>query len=203
MKKAALALALVLALLGGCGGTSRDPGGAESSSSREATGETVSGIITKVNGNEVTLELVTLEQQQQLRGEDGPQPAEGSEPSGGMEEGRDGQESGRDRRQGGGSGEGGPGGRSSGSERSFGGGEMPSMGETPTGGMPSGGGDSQRGYTRTGETALYQIPVGAEVVTLTGTSRNFTSLSTDLLVTITLREDGATPARVQVVQSLS
>ena len=202
MKKAVLALALVLALLGGCGGISRDPGGAESSSSQEVTGETVSGIITKVNGNEVTLELVTLEQQQQPRGEDEPQSAAGSEPSGGMEEDRGGQEGGGNRRQGN-SGEGGPGGRASGAERPFGGGEMPSMGETPTGGMPSGGGGSQRGYTRTGETALYQIPVGAEVVTLTGTSRNFTSLSTDLLVTITLREDGATPARVQVVQSLS
>lgn len=202
MKKAVLALALVLALLGGCGGTSRDPGGTESSSSQELTGETVSGIITKVNGNEVTLELVTLEQQQPPRGEDEPQSAADSEPSGGMEEGRGGQEGGGNRRQGN-SGEGGPGGRASGAERPFGGGEMPSMGETPTGGMPSGGGGSQRGYTRTGETALYQIPVGAEVVTLTGTSRNFTSLSTDLLVTITLREDGATPARVQVVQSLS
>ena len=58
-------------------------------------------------------------------------------------------------------------------------------------------------YTRTGETALYQIPVGASVLTLTGTSRGFNSLSTDLLVTITFREDGVTPGQVQVIQSLS
>ena len=65
------------------------------------------------------------------------------------------------------------------------------------------GGSQQKNYTRTGETALYQIPVGASVLTLTGTSREFNSLSTDLLVTITFREDGVTPGQVQVIQSLS
>ena len=67
----------------------------------------------------------------------------------------------------------------------------------------SAGGSQQKNYTRTGETALYQIPVGASVLTLTGTSRGFNSLSTDLLVTITFREDGVTPGQVQVIQSLS
>ena len=38
---------------------------------------------------------------------------------------------------------------------------------------------------------------------LTGASRGFNSLSTELLVTITLREDGETPAQVQVLQALS
>ena len=94
------------------------------------------------------------------------------------------------------------------------GGEMPEMpeggdfsgmfgGELPSGGGMTSGGGAGRSYTRTGESATYQIPIGAEVVTLTGASRDFHSLSTELLVTISFREDGVTPARVQVVQSLS
>lgn len=58
MKKQ-LAFLLAVLLLGGCSA------GAESSAGESAsllTGETVSGIITKVNGNEITLELVTLNQ---------------------------------------------------------------------------------------------------------------------------------------------
>lgn len=186
-----LALALVLALLGGCNGLPGGPGGAEDpSSGQEMAGETVSGIITKVNGNEVTLDLVTLERQRLPQAEDS-QSSAGEQPGqterGSQEETRGPKQGGAgERPQGGAPPEGMPAGQG-----------MPDMGGTPdTGG-------SQRNYTRTGESAMYQIPVGAQVVTLTGTSRNFTSLSTGLLVTITLREDSVTPARVEVVQSLS
>lgn len=186
-----LALALALALLVGCNGLPGGPGGAEDpSSGQEMAGETVSGIITKVNGNEVTLDLVTLERQRLPQAEDSRLPA-GEQP--GQTE-RGSQEEARGPKQGGAG------------ERPQGGAPpegMPDMGELPDiGGTPDPGG-SQRNYTRTGESAMYQIPVGAQVVTLTGTSRNFTSLSTGLLVTITLREDSVTPARVEVVQSLS
>ena len=75
--------------------------------------------------------------------------------------------------------------------------------EEDSGGITVGLETTQKNYTRTGETATYQIPIGATVITLTGTERDFNSLTTDLLVTITLREDGTTPAQVQVIQSLS
>ena len=75
--------------------------------------------------------------------------------------------------------------------------------EEDSGGITVGLETTQKNYTRTGETATYQIPIGATVITLTGTGRDFNSLTTDLLVTITLREDGTTPAQVQVIQSLS
>ena len=79
---------------------------------------------------------------------------------------------------------------------------MPAM-EEDSGGITVGLETTQKNYTRTGETATYQIPIGATVIILTGTERDFNSLTTDLLVTITLREDGTTPAQVQVIQSLS
>ena len=192
-----LALALVLALLGGCNSLPGGPGGAEDpSSGQEMAGETVSGIITKVNGNEVTLDLVTLERQRLPQADDSRLPA-GEQPgqteSGSQEEARGPKQGGAgERPQGGAPPEGMPAGQG-----------MPDMGELPDTGGTADTGGSQRNYTRTGESAMYQIPVGAQVVTLTGTSRNFTILSTGLLVTITLREDSVTPARVEVVQSLS
>lgn len=192
-----LALGLALAFLGGCGSAP-----VEESSTVLLTGETVSGIITKVNGNEITLDLVTLAEAaapQVPRDEETPggsQAQEGESPSPSPGEGKE-RRSGREN----GSGEGGgiPGG---GPEGDSGG-----RAEGSPAGMSSfsggNGGSAQRGYTRTGETALYQIPVGASVLTLTGTSRGFNSLSTDLLVTITFREDGVTPGQVQVIRSLS
>ena len=199
--KRPLAIFLTILLLGGCAAAAED----SSSSSALLTGETVSGIITKVNGNEITLDLVTLAQTSS-RGEEktpeAPQeerspgdPQQGEQPSGGSREGRG-------ERQGGGAGQGG---ELSRGETPQGSGDLPA-GELP-GGSPSfagaAGGSQQKNYTRTGETALYQIPVGASVLTLTGTSREFNSLSTDLLVTITFREDGVTPGQVQVIQSPS
>lgn len=173
------ALLLALFLLGGCTAPGESP---ESSSEALLTGETVSGIITKVNGNEITLDLVTMNQVP-AREDSGEQP-----PSGEKKRGEE------------------PGG----SRGEQGEGRSPAgagQGEPPAGGMPSalgaGAGAGQKNYTRTGESALYQIPVGATVLTLTGTSRGFNSLTTELLVTITFREDGETLGQVQVIQALS
>lgn len=192
------AMALVLALLAGCA----LPGGAASSQSASASvlaGETVSGIITQVNGNEITLDLVTLAGEgaaspgeEETADRETPAPQENERPAGGRGNGS------RGEAPSGGRGEGMPSPPSGGSG-------SPAFGEGgPAGEAGNGGGSaSRRGYARTGETALYQIPVGAEVITLTGASRGFNSLSTDLLVTIIFREDGETPAQVQVIQSLS
>lgn len=193
------AMALVLALLAGCA----LPGGAASSQSASASvlaGETVSGIITQVNGNEITLDLVTLAGEraaspgeEETADRETTVPQENERPAGGRGNGS------RGEAPSGGRGEGAPSPPSGGSgSPAFGEGGL--AGEAGNG---KGSGASRRGYARTGETALYQIPVGAEVITLTGASRGFNSLSTDLLVTITLREDGETPAQVQVIQSLS
>lgn len=198
--KHTIALALALALLGGCG--SAPPA---SSASRQLSGETVSGIITKVNGNEISLELVTLGQGAGAlpAGEEEAGTEAAAPPSGGSGQGQ-GQ---RDRASG--QGDRGtktpPAGQNGGAAgESFGGGVLPEAGGMPPGaGGDGGAGTAAQSYTRTGETALYRIPVGAEVITLTGTSRDFNSLSPDLLVTITFREDGVTPGQVQVVQSLS
>lgn len=222
--KQMIALTLALALLGGCG--SAPPA---SSASQQLSGEKVSGIITKVNGNEISLELVTLRQGAGAfpSGEEtGTEAA--APPAGGSGQGQGQDQGGRSSGQGQGSRASGqgdrgtkapPAGQNGGTAgESFGGGMPSEAGGMPSkaggmspgaGGMPPGaGGDGGAGaaaqsYTRTGETALYQIPVGAEVITLTGTSRDFNSLSPDLLVTITFREDGVTPGQVQVVQSLS
>ena len=87
--KRPLAIFLTILLLGGCAAAAED----SSSSSALLTGETVSGIITKVNGNEITLDLVTLAQTssrgeektpeapQEERSPGDPQP--GEQPSGG------------------------------------------------------------------------------------------------------------------------
>jgi len=198
--KQMIALTLALALLGGCG--SAPPA---SSASQQLSGETVSGIITKVNGNEISLELVTLRQGAGAlpAGEEETGTEAAAPPSGGSGQGQ-GQ---RDRASG--QGDRGtktpPAGQNGGAAgESFGGGVLPEAGGMPPGaGGDGGAGTAAQSYTRTGETALYQIPVGAEVITLTGTSRDFNSLSPDLLVTITFREDGVTPGQVQVVQSLS
>ena len=104
--KRPLAIFLTILLLGGCAAAAED----SSSSSALLTGETVSGIITKVNGNEITLDLVTLAQTSS-RGEENPpeapweerspgDPQQGEQPSGGSREGRG-------ERQGGGAGQGG------------------------------------------------------------------------------------------------
>lgn len=198
--KQMIALTLALALLGGCG--SAPPA---SSASQQLSGETVSGIITKVNGNEISLELVTLRQGAGAlpAGEEETGTEAAAPPSGGSGQGQ-GQ---RDRA----SGQGDRGTKTPPADQnggaageSFGGGVLPEAGGMPPGaGGDGGGGAAAQRYTRTGETALYRIPVGAEVITLTGTSRDFNSLSPDLLVTITFREDGVTPGQVQVVQSLS
>ena len=198
--KQMIALTLAFALLGGCG--SAPPA---SSASQQLSGETVSGIITKVNGNEISLELVTLRQGAGAlpAGEEETGTEAAAPPSGGSGQGQ-GQ---RDRASG--QGDRGtktpPAGQNGGAAgESFGGGVLPEAGGMPPGaGGDGGAGTAARSYTRTGETALYRIPVGAEVITLTGTSRDFNSLSPDLLVTITFREDGVTPGQVQVVQSLS
>lgn len=224
-------LFLALLLLAGCAQKEES-----SSSVSLLAGETVSGIITKVNGNEITLDLVTLASERGVRGSGGEAPGDGEEapseeppafgdgeeaPSGELPAIGDGGEApsgerpsfgdgnSRGERPSGGNREGRGEGRGSGGEDqggapsglAQGGGELPQ-------GLPSfegaaGSGGSQKSYTRTGETALYQIPVGATVLTLTGTSRGFNSLTTDLLVTITFREDGVTPGQVQVIQSLS
>ena len=92
--KRPLAIFLTILLLGGCAAAAED----SRSSSALLTGETVSGIITKVNGNEITLDLVTLAQTSS-RGEEktpeAPQeerspgdPQQGEQPSGGSREGR-------------------------------------------------------------------------------------------------------------------
>lgn len=198
--KQMIALTLALALLGGCG--SAPPA---SSASQQLSGEKVSGIITKVNGNEISLELVTLRQGAGAlpAGEEETGTEAAAPPSGGSGQGQ-GQ---RDRASG--QGDRGtktpPAGQNGGAAgESFGGGVLPEAGGMPPGaGGDGGAGTAAQSYTRTGETALYRIPVGAEVITLTGTSRDFNSLSPDLLVTITFREDGVTPGQVQVVQSLS
>ena len=198
--KQMIALTLALALLGGCG--SAPPA---SSASQQLSGEKVSGIITKVNGNEISLELVTLRQGAGAlpAGEEETGTEAAAPPSGGSGQGQ-GQ---RDRASG--QGDRGtktpPTGQNGGAAgESFGGGVLPEAGGMPPGaGGDGGAGTAAQSYTRTGETALYRIPVGAEVITLTGTSRDFNSLSPDLLVTITFREDGVTPGQVQVVQSLS
>lgn len=196
--KQMIALTLAFALLGGCG--SAPPA---SSASQQLSGETVSGIITKVNGNEISLELVTLRQGAGAlpAGEEETGTEAAAPPSGGSGQGQ------RDRASG--QGDRGtktpPAGQNGGAAgESFGGGVLPEAGGMPPGaGGDGGAGTAAQSYTRTGETALYRIPVGAEVITLTGTSRDFNSLSPDLLVTITFREDGVTPGQVQVVQSLS
>lgn len=176
-----------------------------SSESQVITGETVSGIITQVNGNEITLDLVTLDGAMGGQGGPGSGGPSGEEEASGQVPAGEGEAP---------SGEGG--------EPSAGGDGAPAgMDEAPAGGAPAGGEGgapameedsggitvgletTQKNYTRTGETATYQIPIGATVITLTGTERDFNSLTTDLLVTITLREDGTTPAQVQVIQSLS
>lgn len=198
--KQMIALTLAFALLGGCG--SAPPA---SSASQQLSGETVSGIITKVNGNEISLELVTLRQGAGAlpAGEEETGTEAAAPPSGGSGQGQ-GQ---RDRASG--QGDRGtktpPAGQNGGAAgESLGGGVLPEAGGMPPGaGGDGGAGTAAQSYTRTGETALYRIPVGAEVITLTGTSRDFNSLSPDLLVTITFREDGVTPGQVQVVQSLS
>ena len=186
------ALALCL-LLGGCAGAAEEA----SSQSMALAEETVSGIITQVNGNEITLDLVTLASAGPGGGENAA-PAEGGEaPEGEAPSGEELPEM-----------------PEGGDFSGMSGGELPEMpeggdfsgmfgGELPSGGGMTSGGGAGRSYTRTGESATYQIPIGAEVVTLTGASRDFHSLSTELLVTISFREDGVTPARVQVVQSLS
>ena len=228
--KRTLSLALVLSLaFTGCGVVEKASQAFQSttsgsqSSSQAITGETVSGIITQVNGNEITLELVTMS------GMGGGAPGSGSAGDSPNGEASSGQEGAPDR-----------GNAAGGQNREFPSGEDFSAGDEngtpPDGGIPDGeqpadipsGEDPSAGtgegvlpadggsggitvglettpktYTRTGETALYQIPVGTPVITLTGTTRDFNSLSTDLLVTITFREDGTTPAQVQVVQSLS
>ena len=224
--KQMIALTLAFALLGGCG--SAPPA---SSASQQLSGETVSGIITKVNGNEISLELVTLRQGAGAfpAGEEETGTEAAAPPAGGSGQGQGSRASGEGDRgtkappagqNGGAAGESFGGGMPSeaggmpseaGGMSPGAGGMSPGAGGMPpgAGGMPPGaGGDGGAGaaaqsYTRTGETALYQIPVGAEVITLTGTSRDFNSLSPDLLVTITFREDGVTPGQVQVVQSLS
>jgi hypothetical protein len=224
-------LSLVLALSFACTGcgvaekasqTFQSLTASSESSSQVITGETVSGIITQVNGNEITLELVTMNSM------GGGAPGSGS--SGGASNGET--PSGQEGMPGRGNADGGQnrefpsgGGSSAGDENKtppsgsipdgepadIPSGEVPSAG-TGEGTSPTDGGSggitvgletTPKTYTRTGETALYQIPVGTPVITLTGTTRDFNSLSTDLLVTITLREDGTTPAQVQVVQSLS
>ena len=129
--KRPLAIFLTILLLGGCAATAED----SSSSSALLTGETVSGIITKVNGNEITLDLVTLAQTSS-RGEEktfeAPReerspgdPQQGEQPSGGSREGRG-------ERQGGGAGQGG---ELSRGETPQGSGDLPA-GELP-GGSPS------------------------------------------------------------------
>ncbi len=208
--KQMIALTLALALLGGCGSAPPD-----SAASQQLSGKKVSGIITKVNGNEISLELVTLRQGAGAfpAGEEtGTEAA--APPSGGSGQGQGQDQGGRSSGQGQGSRASGqgdrgtkapPAGQNGGAAgESFGGGMPSEAGGMPPGaGGDGGGGAAAQSYTRTGETALYQIPVGAEVITLTGTSRDFNSLSPDLLVTITFREDGVTPGQVQVVQSLS
>ena len=198
--KQMIALTLALALLGGCG--SAPPA---SSASQQLSGETVSGIITKVNGNEISLELVTLRQGAGAlpAGEEETGTEAAAPPSGGSGQGQG--QSDRASGQGDRGTKTPPAGQNGGAAgESFGGGVLPEAGGMPPGaGGDGGAGTAAQSYTRTGETALYQIPVGAEVITLTGTSRDFNSLSPDLLVTITFREDGVTPGQVQVVQSLS
>lgn len=209
--KQMIALTLALALLGGCG--SAPPA---SSASQQLSGETVSGIITKVNGNEISLELVTLRQGAGAlpAGEEETGTEAAAPPSGGSGQGQGQDQGGRSSGQGQGSRASGqgdrgtkapPAGQNGGAAgESFGGGVLPEAGGMPPGaGGDGGAGTAAQSYTRTGETALYRIPVGAEVITLTGTRRDFNSLSPDLLVTITFREDGVTPGQVQVVQSLS
>ena len=163
-----------------------------SSESQVITGETVSGIITQVNGNEITLDLVTLDGAMGGQGGPGSGGPSGEEDASGQASDGEGEASSS-----------GEGEASSGEERTPSGeGGMPAM-EEDSGGITVGLETTQKNYTRTGETATYQIPIGATVITLTGTERDFNSLTTDLLVTITLREDGTTPAQVQVIQSLS
>ncbi len=96
MKKV-LASALALLLLAGCA----FPQGAASSQSASGsilTGETVSGIITQVNGNEITLDLVRLSgegsappQTEETQGQALPPFQEGERPEGGQGTGSQGE----------------------------------------------------------------------------------------------------------------
>ena len=185
--KKLLCLGVGLCLVSGC--SLSQPASSPSSSQPEADGDaiTVSGIVTAVNGNEVTLDLVTM----------GGGESTGSLPEG-MPQGGNFPESG-------GFPEGGPGQNEGGSQAASGQ-DATAAGTQPSPGrMGAMGGQAGANYQRTGETAVYQIPVGAPVTTMAGTVKDFNSLNTDTLVTITLeeREDGTLrPVSVRVIQSV-
>ena len=204
--KKLLCLGLGLCLTAGCALSS--PASSSPSSVRpeeDAGAITVSGIVTAVNGNEVTLDLVTMEEDF-ASGEAFPETA--GDVSGAGLPSQDGENSGQ-------APQGAPSGTASGREgpsgaereQSASGAQLsPDQADAPDPGeqaMPPGG--MGGGYQRTGESAIYQIPVGAPVTTMTGAVKEFNSLSIDTLITITLeeREDGALrPVSVRVIQSV-
>ena len=201
--KKLLCLGVGLCLVSGC--SLSQPASSPSSSQPEADGDaiTVSGIVTAVNGNEVTLDLVTMGG----GAPDGaaPESAEGlggGESTGSLPEGMP---QGGNFPESGGFPEGGPGQNEGGSQAASGQ-DATAAGTQPSPGrMGAMGGQAGANYQRTGETAVYQIPVGAPVTTMAGTVKDFNSLNTDTLVTITLeeREDGTLrPVSVRVIQSV-
>lgn len=191
-------LGLCLCLGVGCSPALAGSSAPASSLSAEDAGDAaVSGIITAVNGNEVTLDLVTLAGGMVPGSSSlGEAPGSGEIPDpGGMPQAPSGEKDAGDAASAPRS----PGGRGSGGGQS--GGEPAGTSSQP-GGQGSGGGS---GYRRTGKTAVYQIPVGAPVTTLAGATKDFNSLAIDTLITITLeeREDGTLrPTAVRVLQSV-
>ena len=211
-----------LCLTAGCSSlSSSTPSAASSSSSGEDPDAiTVSGVVTAVNGNEVTLELVTL----------GGGMAPGSSSVAGAAQGEEapaGADSGTAEKTPGEGAAAQPSGSFPGAQPSSGpAGEKDAAaaealdagqaarpaGADPAGPVGSDGPTGERGpgsgpvsYRRTGETAVYQIPIGAPVTTLAGTVKDFNFLATDTLITITLeeREDGTLrPVSVRVLQSV-
>ena len=170
--KQMIALTLALALLGGCG--SAPPA---SSASQQLSGETVSGIITKVNGNEISLELVTLRQGAGAlpAGEEETGTEAAAPPSGGSGQGQ-GQ---RDRASG--QGDRGtktpPAGQNGGAAgESFGGGVLPEAGGMPPGaGGDGGAGTAAQSYTRTGKPPCTRFRWGRRSSPLPGPAGTLTA----------------------------
>ncbi len=212
-----LALCLIL-IFTGCTGTDNISPSTPTSKTLEST-TTVTGIVTAVNGNEVTLELVKMGGMSDRGGApqgDTSAPEGGFSGNGGQappEMPADGQSpSDRQPPSGGGQGSGkksgsrpdGAGKQSDTSSQGSWGSAPDGNGMPPEGDMPfiDGTTGGQNSYTRTGETATYQVPVGAPVTNMAGATKDFNALAVDTLITITLTELGDGTQKVQSVQIL-
>lgn len=208
------ALILCLLLLPGC--AAAQTGTSSNSEAQEETGETVYGIITHVNGNEIQMELLSLNGGAQrstgaASQEDAAEtPSDPEASPGDFRPSAEGRPSGAGQRAGEGSGRKPTGG----GEENFPSGQNLSGGAA---GMPDGmtmGGSSaasstKSAYTRTGEETTLLIPVGTAVLTGTGENaktRTFNSLQVDYVISVTTRTraDGSSYlAAVQILQTSS